>query len=47
MKFIEDNSRAIGVWILCGVVGYIVGGVTISFLSMAAIVGVSLVVSGK
>lgn len=47
MKFIEENSRAIGVWLLCFVVGYVVGGISIALVSLGGIVGVSLIASGK
>jgi len=47
MKFIEQNSRAIGVWLLCFVVGYIVGGLSTAMLALGANIGISLVVSGK
>jgi len=45
--FVEQNGRPLGAWILCGVVGYIIGGAVIAFVAMMAIVGVSLIMSGK
>jgi hypothetical protein len=47
MKFIEQNSRALGIWLLCFVVGYIVGGLSTAMLALGANIGISLVVSGK
>jgi hypothetical protein len=45
--FVEQNGRPLGAWVLCGVVGYVVGGAVIAFVSMAAFVGALLIVFGK